>query len=66
MIKDVQNTLDERNVALQKVGVKGVETLLNIERQNNTTSQKVYAKAKMSVYLPSKYKGTHMSRFIEI
>ena len=66
MIKDVQNTLDERNVALQKVGVKGVETLLNIERKNNKTSQKVYAKAKMSVYLPSNYKGTHMSRFIEI
>lgn len=66
MIKDVQNTLDKRNISLQKVGVKGVETLLNIERKNSKTSQKVYAQAKMSVYLPSNYKGTHMSRFIEI
>lgn len=66
MIKDVQNTKDERNIALQKVGVKDVETLLNIERKGNKDSQKVYARAKMSVYLPSNYKGTHMSRFIEI
>ena len=66
MIKDVQKTIDERNIPLQKVGVKDVETLLNIERKGQKTSQKVYAKAKMSVYLPSNYKGTHMSRFIEI
>ncbi len=66
MIKDVQKTADKRNIALQKVGVKGVETLLNIQRKNSDKTQKVYAKAKMSVYLPSNYKGTHMSRFIEI
>lgn len=66
MIKDVQNTLDKRNIALQKVGVKNVETLLNIERKGSKAPQRVYAKAKMSVYLPSNYKGTHMSRFIEI
>ena len=66
MIKDVQNTLDKRNIALQKVGVKNVETLLNIERKGAKAPQRVYAKAKMSVYLPSNYKGTHMSRFIEI
>ena len=66
MIKDVQNTLDKRNIALQKVGVKNVETLLNIERKGLKAPQRVYAKAKMSVYLPSNYKGTHMSRFIEI
>ena len=66
MIKDVQKTIDERNIPLQKVGVKDVETLLNIERKGQKASQKVYAKAKMSVYLPSNYKGTHMSRFIEI
>ena len=66
MIKDVQNTLDKRNIALQKVGGKNVETLLNIERKGSKAPQRVYAKAKMSVYLPSNYKGTHMSRFIEI
>ena len=45
MIKDVQKTFDDRNIAIQKVGVKDVETLLNIERKGQKTSQKVYAKA---------------------
>ena len=66
MIKDVQNLKDERNIPLQKVGVKGVEIPLCIEKKNSNKTQQVYAKAKMSVYLPSNYKGTHMSRFIEI
>ena len=46
MIKDVQKTIDKRNIALQRVGVKDVETLLNIERKGQKTSQKVYAKVK--------------------
>lgn len=68
-MKDVQNQKDLRNIPIQKVGVKDVEIPLKIERK--TTQKKpdliiVYAKAKMSVGLPSHYKGTHMSRFIEI
>ena len=69
MIKDVQNEKDLRNIPIQKVGVKDVEIPLKIERktQDGTVqSEIVYAKAKMSVSLPSHYKGTHMSRFIEI
>lgn len=66
MIKDVQNTKDDRNIPLQKVGVKGVEIPLSIEKKGSSEAQLVYAKAKMSVYLPSDYKGTHMSRFIEL
>ena len=69
MIKDVQNQKDLRNIPIQKVGVKDVEIPLRIERktQDNTPlTEVVYAKAKMSVSLPSHYKGTHMSRFIEI
>ena len=38
MIKDVQKTFDDRNIAIQKVGVKDVETLLNIERKGQKTS----------------------------
>lgn len=69
MIKDVQNQKDLRNIAIQKVGVKDVEIPLRIERKtkdNKTELETVYAKAKMSVSLPPEYKGTHMSRFIEI
>ena len=69
MIKDVQNQKDLRNVPIQKVGVKDVEIPLKIERKNPDDTvglEVVYTKAKMSVSLPSHFKGTHMSRFIEI
>jgi len=68
MISDVQNQKDLRNIPIQKVGVKDVEIPLKIERKakDKTELEIVYAKAKMSVSLPSCYKGTHMSRFIEI
>ena len=62
---DVQKQSDTREVDLQKVGVKDVETPLIIQRKNEE-NQTVYGKAKMSVSLPRHYKGTHMSRFIEI
>lgn len=68
-MKDVQNQRDSRNIPIQKVGVKNVEIPLKIERKtkdNTSALEVVYAKAKMSVSLPSEYKGTHMSRFIEI
>lgn len=69
MIKDVQNQKDLRNIPIQKVGVKDVEIPLKIERKtddNSSQLETVYARAKMSVSLPAEYKGTHMSRFIEI
>ena len=70
MIKDVQNQKDSRNIPIQKVGVKDVEIPLKIERKpqdnNEIELESVYAKVKMSVSLPAHYKGTHMSRFIEI
>jgi len=64
-LKDVQNLKDTRGVDIQKVGIKNVELPLIIERKNES-NQVVYAKAKMNVSLPRHYKGTHMSRFIEV
>ena len=69
MIKDVQNQKDYRNIPIQKVGVKDVEIPLKIERKskdNKIELEMVFAKAKMSVGLSGEFKGTHMSRFIEI
>lgn len=66
MMKDIQKEKDNRRIDLQKVGVKDVETPLVIQRKKQGDSQIVYAKAKMSVSLPHHFKGTHMSRFIEI
>jgi len=64
-LKDVQNLKDNRGIDIQKVGVRNVEVPLNIQRKN-ASEQIVSAKATMSVFLPGDYKGTHMSRFIEI
>lgn len=64
-LKDIQNSQDERGIDIQNVGVKNVEVPLIIERKGNS-EQVVSAKATMSVALPHEYRGTHMSRFIEI
>lgn len=64
-LTDVQNLNDTRGVDIQKVGVKDVELPLIIQRKNDT-NQVVSAKARMNVSLPKHYKGTHMSRFIEV
>src|SRR5574344_2521448 len=64
-LKDVQNEKDLRDVDIQKVGVKNVDVPLIIQRKNST-NKVVNAKARMNVSLPKHYKGTHMSRFIEV
>lgn len=64
-MKDVQNTQDTRNVDIQKVGIKNIELPLTIQRKNNS-DQVVWAKARACVSLPKMYKGTHMSRFVEV
>lgn len=64
-LTDVQNIKDTRGVDIQKVGIKHVELPLIISRKNDT-NQVVSAKAKMNVSLPRHYKGTHMSRFVEV
>lgn len=64
-LKDVQSLEDTRGVDIQKVGIKHVELPLIIQRKNES-NQIVSAKARMNVSLPKHYKGTHMSRFIEV
>ena len=64
-MKDVQNQKDTRGVEIQKVGIKGFEIPLNIQRKNDE-DKVIYASATASVSLPAHYKGTHMSRFVEV
>ncbi len=64
-MKDVQNTQDTRNVDIQKVGIKNIELPLTIQRKNKS-DKVVYAQARVCVALPRDYKGTHMSRFVEV
>lgn len=64
-MKDVQSQIDIRGVDIQKVGVKGLELPLIIQRKNaeNIT---IYSTVTVGVSLPAHYKGTHMSRFVEV
>ncbi len=64
-MKDVQNSRDDRGVEIQKVGIKDLELPLIIQRKD-AENQIVWANAKASVSLPAHYKGTHMSRFVEV
>jgi len=64
-MKDVQNEGDSRGIEIQKVGVKGVELPLRIQRKN-AEDIVIYSSATVGVTLPAHYKGTHMSRFIEV
>lgn len=64
-LKDIQNLEDKRGIDIQKVGINNVDVPLLVQKKD-AKDQIVSAKAKMSVDLPAKYKGTHMSRFIKV
>lgn len=64
-MEDVQGRRDEREVALDRVGVSGLRyPIVVLDRDHQR--QHTVAVLKMSVNLPHEFKGTHMSRFIEI
>jgi GTP cyclohydrolase IB len=64
-MKDTQGRSDVREVDLQRVGVKNVALPFRIQEKSGGI-QTVLATIQLSVDLPRHYKGTHMSRFIEI
>lgn len=64
-MKDVQNTQDNRNIDIQKVGINKIDLPLIVQRKNSS-DQVVSAQARACVSLPRNYKGTHMSRFVEV
>jgi len=65
MVVDIQNQRDFRNIEVNKVGVKNIKyPIIVLDKKNK--SQHTIAKINMYVNLPHHFKGTHMSRFIEI
>lgn len=62
---DVQNYKDNRNIPIDKVGVKDIRYPITLLDKNKET-QSTIASFNMYVDLPHNFKGTHMSRFIEI
>ena len=65
MLKDIQNEPDARGVNIQKVGVSRVQMPFVVKKKNGELLP-VVADVRFTVALPAKYKGTHMSRFIEL
>jgi GTP cyclohydrolase IB len=62
---DIQNLKDERNIDIKKVGVKGLKYPITVlDRARGT--QPVNATINMYVNLLHRFKGTHMSRFVEV
>jgi len=64
-VKDVQNEPDHRKIDLTRVGIKGIKYPMNVLDRTNKT-QATVATVNMYVHLPHRFKGTHMSRFVEV
>src|SRR5712692_7624538 len=64
-IPDVQATPDSRKLAIDKVGIKSIRHPMRIQERNGGV-QHTIAMFNMYVGLPHHFKGTHMSRFVEI
>lgn len=62
---DVQSMKDERRIPIKKVGVKGLRYPITLLDKANSLQ---HASALVNLYadLPHDFKGTHMSRFIEV
>ena len=62
---DVQSSADDRNIAIDQVGVTDLRyPIVVLDRDH--TKQHTVATLSMSVNLPHDFKGAHMSRFIEV
>lgn len=64
-IPDVQNFQDSRQLAINKVGIKSIRHPVKV-RDKKGGVQHTVAVFNMYVGLPHNFKGTHMSRFVEL
>jgi GTP cyclohydrolase I len=64
-LADVQSSRDGRGVALDQVGVSDLKYPITVLDREQETQQTI-AEVSMSVGLPKEFKGTHMSRFVEV
>lgn len=64
-LADIQDLPDDRNIRIKKVGVKDIRYPITVRDKKNGIQHTV-ASVNMFVDLPQHFKGTHMSRFVEI
>ena len=65
LIADVQNSPDLRHLPIDKVGIKDIRHPVVVKDRSQGV-QHTIASFNMYVELPHNFKGTHMSRFVEI
>jgi GTP cyclohydrolase IB len=65
LVEDVQNRADTRQIPINRVGVKDINHPVRL-KDRSTGDQHTVANFNMYVNLPHNFKGTHMSRFVEI
>lgn len=64
-IPDVQSSADTRHLAIDRVGIKGIRHPIRVSDRSGGVMHTI-AMFNMYVHLPHNFKGTHMSRFVEI
>ena len=64
-IEDVQSSADTRRIPINKVGIKDIRHPVRV-KDRSQGEQHTIANFNMYVNLPHNFKGTHMSRFVEI
>jgi GTP cyclohydrolase I len=64
-IPDIQSSADSRRIAIDKVGIKAIRHPVRV-KDRAAGVQHTIAHFNMYVGLPHDFKGTHMSRFVEI
>lgn len=64
-MNDVQNYIDNRNITVDQVGIWDIEYPIVVKDRKNTIQHTV-AKVDLTVMLLPEFKGTHMSRIIEV
>src|SRR5258708_23942024 len=64
-VEDVQAHADTRQIPINKVGIKDINHPVKV-KDRSAGEQHTVANFNMYVNLPHNFKGTHMSRFVEI
>ena len=64
-MNDVQNYIDSRNITVDQVGIWDIEYPIVVKDKKNEIQHTV-AKIDITVMLLPEFKGTHMSRMVEV
>ncbi len=62
---DMQNSRDERNIPIDRVGVRNITYPIRVLDRENIKQHSI-GNFTLTVDLPQHFKGTHMSRFLEV